>query len=164
MDTGLYNKSVQYRGDHGALMGNWVEERQMLAEMGFARHVSLDQQNFIDPNTKTRTLGIPTGATTSYASTTSSHYPPHSAEAFPPKIFNQLGSHWHNTKVEVKAGTKNVSHIKLGELDETEKNWCSTSSASFVSQPKLDVDYFPNFKIPEKKTGKNGSIPVELYH
>ena len=37
MDLGLYNKGVTPRGDHGTMIGNWVEERALQQFSGHTR-------------------------------------------------------------------------------------------------------------------------------
>lgn len=39
MDLGLFNKVPMAMGDHGTLIGNWVEERALRDATGFERHV-----------------------------------------------------------------------------------------------------------------------------
>jgi len=44
MDLGLYNKSWQARGSHGTLINNYVEERALADQTGYARHQDFAQE------------------------------------------------------------------------------------------------------------------------
>src|SRR4051794_34839952 len=104
MDLGLYNKHSQSRGEHGTLIGNWVQETALLNSTGESRHSSLSMEKVWFSRTADRVVAhrnIDSNGSSSSSSAipclsvTHSDFPPHSNSAFPPKIFNQTGSHWH---------------------------------------------------------------------
>jgi len=112
MDLGLYNKRASPRGEHGTLIGNWVEERALRSTTGHARYpaedlalekraLNLTQDRVLAHRDN---LDSPAATRDRFTSTNAATYVEHSPTNFTPKIFNQTGSHWHHDQGPTVSG------------------------------------------------------------
>lgn len=151
MDLGLYNKKSEPRGEHGTLIGNWVEERALQQTTGFTRYEDLAIEKKALDQTQDRIVSHRDNADAGQArlervSIAQSTYVAHPRDQYPalPKIFNSQGSHWHHDKGEVTlpaARRDMASSISFGTHP---TDYSSTHSASFLHPTTL----VPNEQTP----------------
>jgi hypothetical protein len=149
MDLGLYNKKSEPRGEHGTLIGNWCEERALQQATGFSRLENLALEKKALNQTQDRIIAHRDNADAGQAhldriSVMKSTFVAHSNDHFTPKIFNQIGSHWHHDEgtITLPAARKDMSSsISFGTHP---TDYSSTHSSSFLHPTSL----VPSAKIP----------------
>jgi hypothetical protein len=149
MDLGLYNKRSEPRGEHGTLIGNWVEERALKSLTGHTRYEDLTLEKKALNQTQARIVAHKDANNRDVdalerISTSAATYVAHSNDHFTPKIFNQTGSHWHHDQGPAvsfpAAGGRTPqrrdqqSHISFGN---DQSPFASTQASSFLHPTTL---------------------------
>ena len=119
-----------------------VEERALQQTTGFTRYEDLAIEKKALNQTQDRIGAHRDNADSGKAhqdriSITKSTYIAHGTDSFTPKIFNQVGSHWHHDKGEITLPAKRKDMASQISFGNHPTNYASTHSSSFLHPTTL---------------------------
>lgn len=115
MDFGVYNKHSQPRGDHGTLIGNWVEERALKEHTGISRKPELHESRCFFDNSDLRMVWHSNNRDHEYKeSIASSSFLSPQRGAYKPKVFHRTSYKWGEDGSKA-ARSKGLTQITIGK-------------------------------------------------
>lgn len=180
MDLGLFNKKAEPRGEHGTLIGNWVEERALMHTTGHTRHyeLALEKQSFTRTNDRTIAHSDNMDSRLKESTTHATYRAPPSG-SFQPKLYNQTGSHWHHDDATSSALEEKLNHNKPLTEEEKEilrnnltsdpahtKPHHSSQALGQIIKKKNNISNisFGSYNAPLSTTSNSSYLPKELLH